>query len=286
LGALWAGDGSVFRRKNGGWSLKFTNTSSRLLDQVQWILTRLGVVGIREPATRHTKSTVDIASIVIADAGAILRFAECVPIPGKKGALLAQACIDVRVMRRNSQADRLPIEITEAVTKLCVGSGVPYQSMKAQLGYRPQSKQMCRDDLATMAVTFANEEFRRLADSDVLWDEIKSIEPDGEDEVFDLSVPGPNSFAVSNVFAHNSGDVENAAEHILIGHLEVEESVSPRAETRWLKLEKNKDGPRDLERLLLPFDPVTASFGIVSGQSFSGYSAREYDDVNSYGGNA
>jgi replicative DNA helicase len=46
LGALWAGDGGVVPRKRGGWVLKFTNTSMGLLDDVQWILTRLGIVSV------------------------------------------------------------------------------------------------------------------------------------------------------------------------------------------------------------------------------------------------
>ena len=43
-----------------------------------------------------------------------------------------------------------------------------------------------------------------LAQSDVYWDEILSIEPDGEDEVYDLTVEGLHNFVAGNIIAHNS----------------------------------------------------------------------------------
>ncbi|MDX2161368.1 MAG: replicative DNA helicase [bacterium] len=40
--------------------------------------------------------------------------------------------------------------------------------------------------------------------SDVYWDEIASIAPDGECEVFDLTVPGHHNFVANNITVHNS----------------------------------------------------------------------------------
>lgn len=44
----------------------------------------------------------------------------------------------------------------------------------------------------------------KLAQSDVYWDQIASIEPDGETEVYDLTVPGNSNFLADNIVAHNS----------------------------------------------------------------------------------
>lgn len=238
LGALWACDGSVFRRKNGGWSLKFTNTAPRLLDQVQWILLRLGIVSIREKWTRHTKSKVDIASIVISEADAVIRFAEVVPVVGRKGALLRTAANELSDRGRNARIDRLPIEATDVVTRLCVGSGVPYRFMKRDLGYKPQRKEMSRADLAVVAKRFGDGALSQLAESDVLWDEVVSIEADGEEETFDLSVPGLNNFVINGVFAHNSGDLENMVDAIIGVWREFEDDFAP----LWCRLLKAKWG--------------------------------------------
>ena len=43
-----------------------------------------------------------------------------------------------------------------------------------------------------------------LAQSDVYWDEILSREPDGEAEVYDLTVDGLHNFVAGNIIAHNS----------------------------------------------------------------------------------
>jgi replicative DNA helicase len=48
------------------------------------------------------------------------------------------------------------------------------------------------------------EELAGLATSDVYWDEVVSIEPDGEAEVYDLTVPGPHNFVANDIVAHNS----------------------------------------------------------------------------------
>jgi replicative DNA helicase len=38
----------------------------------------------------------------------------------------------------------------------------------------------------------------------VIWDEIVAIEPDGVEEVFDLTVPGPHNFVAGDIIVHNS----------------------------------------------------------------------------------
>ena len=44
----------------------------------------------------------------------------------------------------------------------------------------------------------------RLAQSDVYWDPVVSITPDGVEEVFDLTVPGPHNFVANGLIVHNS----------------------------------------------------------------------------------
>lgn len=63
-----------------------------------------------------------------------------------------------------------------------------------------------------------------------------------------------------------SGDIENAAEHILLGiEREGTDTRTGRPETkRYLRLAKNKDGPPQVEDAWLPFDATTASFREMS----------------------
>jgi replicative DNA helicase len=56
---------------------------------------------------------------------------------------------------------------------------------------------------------------RSRATADLFWDRIVAIEPDGEDEVFDLTVPGPASWLADGIVSHNSGALEQDADLIL-----------------------------------------------------------------------
>jgi replicative DNA helicase len=50
----------------------------------------------------------------------------------------------------------------------------------------------------------ASEKLAALATSDIYWDEIIAIEPAGEEEVYDLTVPGRHNFVANDIFVHNS----------------------------------------------------------------------------------
>jgi replicative DNA helicase len=43
-----------------------------------------------------------------------------------------------------------------------------------------------------------------VLDMDIYWDAIASIEPDGETDVYDLTVPGNSNFVANNIIVHNS----------------------------------------------------------------------------------
>lgn len=255
LGALWAGDGSVVARKSGGYVLRFTNTSMGLLDDVQWILSRLGIVHVRGGLERNSKSTVDISSIVVSEADAISRFAEMVVLPGIKGERLSRAIATVAEMGRNARLDRLPLEVTSEVSRQQLASGMSCR----ELGYRPQGNEMCRADLGRVASKLENAKLTALAESDVLWDEVLSIEPDGEDETFDLSVPGLNNFVVGNVFAHNSGAIEQDADDVIFVYRdEYYREATEHKGTAELIVAKQRNGPTGTVRV--GFDGRSTAF--------------------------
>ncbi|HSJ55378.1 MAG TPA: DnaB-like helicase C-terminal domain-containing protein, partial [Anaerolineae bacterium] len=51
--------------------------------------------------------------------------------------------------------------------------------------------------------------------SDVYWDEIQSIEPDGEELVYDGTVPDLHNFVANDFIVHNSGALEQDADVVI-----------------------------------------------------------------------
>jgi replicative DNA helicase len=66
---------------------------------------------------------------------------------------------------------------------------------------------------ARLARIVQSTELERLAHSDVYWDAIAVIRPDGEEPVYDLTVPGNENFVAGNIVVHNS--IEQDADVVL-----------------------------------------------------------------------
>jgi replicative DNA helicase len=75
------------------------------------------------------------------------------------------------------------------------------------------------DRLARVASALQDDGLARLAGSDVFWDEIVSIEPIGEQPVFDATVPGTHNFIANGIVAHNS--IEQDADVVMFVYREI-----------------------------------------------------------------
>jgi replicative DNA helicase len=60
-----------------------------------------------------------------------------------------------------------------------------------------------------------DEALRARATSELFWDPIVAIQSAREEEVFDLTVPGPASWLADGIVSHNSGALEQDADVIL-----------------------------------------------------------------------
>jgi replicative DNA helicase len=72
-----------------------------------------------------------------------------------------------------------------------------------------------RSTMASYANLLDDDDLRRRATDDLFWDRVVDVREDGEEEVFDLTVPGPASWLADGIVSHNSGAIEQDADVIL-----------------------------------------------------------------------
>jgi len=83
--------------------------------------------------------------------------------------------------------------------------------------------------------------------NDILWDQIISIEPDGIDEVFDLTIPNLHNFVAADIIVHNS--IEQDSDVVaFIYREEVYNENSERKNIADILIKKHRNGPtRNIE---------------------------------------
>lgn len=88
-------------------------------------------------------------------------------------------------------------------------AGLSTRAMQAALGMQYCGAALYKTNLSRkhalrVSEAIESEDLKRLAESDVYWDQVEGIEPGGVEEVYDLEVPGHHNFVAGDIIVHNS----------------------------------------------------------------------------------
>ena len=85
---------------------------------------------------------------------------------------------------------------------------------------------------------------------DLFWDRVVAVSAEGEEEVFDLTVPGPANWLADGIVTHNSGAIEQDADMILLIYREeVYDRDTTRKGIAEIDLVKHRNGEIGMFRL-------------------------------------
>jgi replicative DNA helicase len=221
---LWATDGSVTVPPAGKRSaprIYFSTCSAALAQDVGALLLRLGIVA-RIRTVLGMRGTRPLHAVDVSGSDFQRRFIEAVGGFGPRTAPVAVLAARLAVTKSNTNVDTLPEEAFDSVLAHMRAQAISQRTMSQPRGvaYGGTSHFRFAPSRALMA-EYADlssaPDLERFATSDLFWDRVTDVVPLPEEEdVYDLTVPGPSSWLSDGVVSHNSGAIEQDADMILL----------------------------------------------------------------------
>jgi replicative DNA helicase len=248
---LWATDGCIRppgeNRRHP--AIYYATSSEQLARDVQSLLLRLGINAVLRARSQGDKGRVQY-HVLIMGREDILAFADTIGAVGAyKTAALHECRTRVGSRAANTNRDVIPNAVwRQLAVPVMQQNGVTSRQLQAALGMSYMgtglyAQNVSRERMQRLALAVGGDErLSALAASDVYWDEITAIEPDGEEDVFDLTVPGLSNFIANDIVVHNS--IEQDADIVMfIYRDDVYDEASERKNVAELIIAKHRNGP-------------------------------------------
>jgi replicative DNA helicase len=269
---LWATDGSVRVRGPGRGpkaSIYYASSSEKLARQVQYLLSRLEIHSRLK--TVHKPGYGPGYHVVVYGATDQKRFATVIGGFGEKAAKIADVERALVNVVPNTNVDTIPVAVWELVKARMKELGITQRRMQQMRGvtYGGTSHfrfAPSRAMLEGYAALLDDPALKEIASSDVHWDTVVSIEPDGSEDVYDMTVPGSHSFVANGIICQNS--LEQDSDLVML--LYRDEVYNPDSEAKGeaeVIVAKHRNGPTGVVRLAF-MNQYTKFASIAKGPGF------------------
>ena len=212
LSHLWATDGCI--RMRGGKSpypaVYYSTSSKQLALNVQSLLVRLGINARRRFVDQKDKGRPQY-HVIVSGAEDLTNFAVLI---GAQGAYKKESLSKIEDYLDNKTSNTNRDIVPKATWRSLVVPAMKKKKMTARqmqsalgmsyCGTSLYRSNMSRERASRVANVVSSEPLRRLAESDIYWDEVAVLEPDGVEQVYDLTVPGLQNFVANDIVVHNS----------------------------------------------------------------------------------
>ncbi|MFM9263750.1 replicative DNA helicase [Tychonema sp. BBK16] len=262
---LWSTDGCIKtgRGKCTYPSVYYASSSEKLARDVQSLLLRLGINARLFLSPQPGKGR-DQHRVWVRGRPDLDNFIHLIGAVGNyKQQSLTEVAEYLEIRSGNTNRDVIPRDVWKMYAVPAMqASGLTTRQMQAQLGNLYCGTTLYKQNLGRkrayrLATIVKSDELAILSKSDIYWDEIVSIEVDGEDEVYDLTVPSLRNFVANDIIVHNS--IEQDADLVIM--LYRDEYYNPDTPDRGIAeviITKHRNGPTGIIKLL--FDGQVTKF--------------------------
>ncbi len=270
---LWATDGSVTLRKagtRGGHRVYFASCSERLAHDVLALLLRLGIVGRLKAV--HSPRGRPVYTVDVSGSQMQRRFCEVVGGFGLREAPIAALWLCLESVRENTNVDTLPLEKFDQVRASMKEQSISGRRMAVlrgrSFGVSNVRFAPSRELMSGYAEILQDPDLKKSSESDLFWDRVVSIDCGGEEDVFDLTVPGPANWLADGVATHNSGAIEQDADIILLIYREeVYDKNTTKKGIAEIDIAKHRNG--EIGTFLLTFQGMYSRFANFAPDSYA-----------------
>ncbi len=218
LNRLFTIDGWASVLKSGQVQLGYYSVNEKLARQIQHLLLRFDIIAnLKTRSVKYKDSIREAWQLDITNARAIKNFVSEIGIFGKQE-VLSKVKAALLEKRYQTNRDLIPIDIWKQLAR--VKEEESWTALAKRAGIKGYSnihvgkRALSRERLFLLATALENLRLQQLATSDIYWDEIVSIEPMGNKQVYDLTIPDTHNFVANDICVHNTAFCLNVAHNV------------------------------------------------------------------------